>query len=326
MIPSDPNAHKFPGGDIEGYDQAAGQTFGAITPNSLNYYSNSLNGTFSRFFGTHTIKVGGDYRKVGADFFSPGDGSGFFNFDKAFTSADPRSDGTATSGSSFASFLLGTDRRSDEPQYHAVVDATQRVFEILRGVHQDDWRVRPNFTLNYGLRIEHEDGMREQDDRITVGFDANAVSPLNVTIPADPVAGAAARQVKGGLLYAGQNGANDFQGNPPRRNGRRESGRVFVQQQDRAPRRVWHLLGAVELPAAKHRDKQLRPDGLHGEHPDTAKPVHSHGDAGQSISQRAGAAGGQFAGIAGGRGYHHPLRRPEQRRAARAAVLSGSAA
>ena len=107
LIPSDPNSHKFPGGDIEGYDQAAGQTFGAITPNSLNYYSNSFNGTFSKFFGTHTMKFGGDFRKVGADFFSPGDGSGFFNFDKAFTSADPHSDGTATSGSSFASFMLG---------------------------------------------------------------------------------------------------------------------------------------------------------------------------------------------------------------------------
>jgi hypothetical protein len=33
---------------------------------------------------------------------------------------------------------------------------------------------------------------------------------LNVTIPADGVAGTAARQVKGGLMYAGQNGANDF--------------------------------------------------------------------------------------------------------------------
>ena len=120
QIPSDPNAHKFPGGDIEGYDQAAGQTFGAITPNSLNYYSNSVNGTFSRFVGTHTYKFGGDYRKVGADFFSPGDGSGFFNFDKAFTSADPRSDGTATSGSSFASSSeLSTENRPI--QHHAAV-------------------------------------------------------------------------------------------------------------------------------------------------------------------------------------------------------------
>jgi hypothetical protein len=217
LIPSDPNAHKFPGGDIEGYDQAAGQTFGAITPNSLNYYSNSLNGTFSRFFGTHTIKVGGDYRKVGADFFSPGDGSGFFNFDKAFTSADPRSDGTATSGSSFASFLLGYPTGDPTNLSTMPLSTPLNVYsKYYAGYIQDDWRVRPNFTLNYGLRIEHEDGMREQDNRITVGFDANAVSPLNVTIPADPVAGAAARQVKGGLLYAGQNGANDFQGNPPK--------------------------------------------------------------------------------------------------------------
>jgi hypothetical protein len=106
LIPADPNA-QVPRGDIEGYDQAAGQTFGAITPNQLDYYSTSANGTFSRFFGTHTMKFGGDFRKVGADFFSPGDGSGFFNFDKYFTSADPRSDGTATSGSSVASFMLG---------------------------------------------------------------------------------------------------------------------------------------------------------------------------------------------------------------------------
>jgi len=58
--------------------------------------------------------------------------------------------------------------------------------------------------------------MREEQNRITVGFDPNAVSPLNVTIPADPLAAAAARQVTGGLMYAGQNGANDYQGNPPK--------------------------------------------------------------------------------------------------------------
>jgi hypothetical protein len=217
LIPSDPNAHKFPGGDIEGYDQAAGQTFGAITPNSLNYYSNSLNGTFSRFFGTHTMKFGGDYRKVGADFFSPGDGSGFFTFDKAFTSADPRSDGTATSGSSVASFMLGYPTGDPTNLSTMPLSTPLNVYsKYYAGYFQDDWRVRPNFTLNYGLRIEHEDGIREQQDRITVGFDPNAVSPVNVTIPADPLAGTAARQVKGGLMYAGQNGANDFQGNPPK--------------------------------------------------------------------------------------------------------------
>jgi hypothetical protein len=48
-----------------------------------------------------------------------------------------------------------------------------------------------------------------------VGFDQSAVSPLNVTIPADPVAGTPARQVMGGLLYAGQNGAPTSVGSPP---------------------------------------------------------------------------------------------------------------
>ena len=53
-------------------------------------------------------------------------------------------------------------------------------------------------------------------------------------------------------MYAGQNGANDFQGNPPKAEvvaaGRR---RVFVQREDGPARRLRHLLGAVELPAAQ---------------------------------------------------------------------------
>ena len=39
------------------------------------------------------------------------------------------------------------------------------------GYAQDDWRVSSKFTLNYGLRIEHEDGLREQNNNFTVGFD-----------------------------------------------------------------------------------------------------------------------------------------------------------
>jgi len=216
LIPDIDIAHKFPAGTIEGYDQAAAQTFGAITPNTLNYYSNGLNGSFSRFVGTHTIKMGADYRKVGADFFSPGEGSGNFNFDRFFTSADPRSDGTATSGSSFASFLLGYPTGDPSNLSTMPLSTPLNVYtRYYAGYVQDDWRVSSNFTLNYGLRIEHEAGMQEVENRITVGFDQNAANPLNVTLPADPIAGVPARQVKGGLLYAGQNGANTFQGDPP---------------------------------------------------------------------------------------------------------------
>jgi trimeric autotransporter adhesin len=161
--------------------------------------------------------VGADYRKVGADFFSPGEGTGNFNFDRFFTSADPRSEGTATSGSSFASFLLGYPTGDQTNLSTMPLSTPLNVFSrYYAGYVQDDWRVTSNFTLNYGLRVEHEDGMREVDNRITVGFDTTSPSPLNAAIAADPVAGTPARQAKGGLMYAGQNGANDFQGNPPK--------------------------------------------------------------------------------------------------------------
>ncbi len=65
-------------------------------------------------------------------------------------------------------------------------------------------------TLNYGLRFEHEDGLRERDDGITVAFDRTLTPPGplgNITVNGQPV--------RGGLVYAGQNGANTYQGDPP---------------------------------------------------------------------------------------------------------------
>ncbi len=86
------------------------------------------------------------------------------------------------------------------------------------GYLQDDWRVNSKFTLNYGLRIEHQDGLREQNNNTTVGFDPNATSALSsVTIPEAWIQPAARRrkQVKGGLMYAGVDGNQETQGNPP---------------------------------------------------------------------------------------------------------------
>ena len=71
------------------------------------------------------------------------------------------------------------------------------------------------FTLNYGLRIEHEDGMREVNNNFTVGFDPTATSALSsVTIPGniDPTGGTPARTVTGGLMFAGVDGNNDLPG------------------------------------------------------------------------------------------------------------------
>src|SRR5207253_710139 len=84
------------------------------------------------------------------------------------------------------------------------------------GYVQDDYRASSRLTVNYGIRLEHENGLMERNNHFTVGFDQTSINPLNslVALPVDPLTGQA-RQIKGGLLFAGVNGAPTHQGNPP---------------------------------------------------------------------------------------------------------------
>ena len=205
---------KFPGVRIRGYDQFASQTLGAINPTQINWKSTSANATWSTFVGRHTVKVGGDFRQIGVDSYIPGDGAGFFDFDKDMTSSNGGTGGT-TDGNAFASFLLGypSTVRTSQISVSTPLDLYAYYYG---GYVQDDWRVNSKLTLNYGLRIEHEDGLREAENRFTVGFDPAMSSPLSsIAIPADPIAGTPARTVSGGLMYAGVDGNKTTQGNAP---------------------------------------------------------------------------------------------------------------
>ena len=73
----------------------------------------------------------------------------------------------------------------------------------------DPRRKSPGPTRSPG----NEDGRREVNNRQTVAFDQNAVNPLDALVPK---AGTllAGRTLKGGLVYAGVNGAPEQQGNP----------------------------------------------------------------------------------------------------------------
>ena len=94
------------------------------------------------------------------------------------------------SGYGFADFLLGL------PQQSAIQAAAQKTYlraNVYDWYVQDDWRVLPNLTLNYGLRYEYFSPYVEKDNRL-VNLDHNAdftqVTPIcPVAIPGSCAAG-----------------------------------------------------------------------------------------------------------------------------------------
>src|SRR4030095_6326823 len=159
---------------IRGYDALADQTFGAIDPYTLNWKSTSANGYYSKYVGTHTFKMGADFRKIAADNNNPGRGAGFFEFDKDITSSNGGNSST-TDGSALASFLLGFPSVLSDRKSTVTLSTPLNIYSYYYGGYvQDDWRVSSNFTINYGLRVEHEDGLPEGDNHFTVGLDLAA--------------------------------------------------------------------------------------------------------------------------------------------------------
>jgi hypothetical protein len=168
----------------------------------------TVNAAMSKLVGVHTWKFGGDFRRMQVATALLNMTAGTYSFQNQFT-AGPGGAG----GYDFASFLLGApstgsiDYNRGEGVYYLYYGG---------GYVQDDWRVSSRFTLNYGLRFEHESGLREQNNHVTVGFDPNATSPelqaLDAAIRKNGYTGPA---LKGGLIFAGVNGANTYQGNPP---------------------------------------------------------------------------------------------------------------
>jgi hypothetical protein len=206
---------KFPQVRIRGYD-GEGRTLGAINPTQIDWKSTSANASYSKLVGSHTFKAGGDWRKIGVDTYIPGDGAGYFDFDKDMTSSNGGT-GSTTDGNAFASFLLGYPSSLSTRETRLSVSTPLNLFtNYFGGFVQDDWRVNSKLTLNYGLRLEHERGLSEENNNFTGGWDPTKTSALStIRIQADPLAGTPARTIAGGLMYAGVDGNKTYQGNAP---------------------------------------------------------------------------------------------------------------
>jgi hypothetical protein len=188
--------NKFPAISTNGAYGPSQGALGSAAPNRRRWYSHNFLTGISKLLGRHSLKAGFDYRKLSLDFYNIGQASGSFTFTRSFTQAP----NVATGGNELASLLLGAvDSGSSQ-----LVTPLSVYVNYFGGYAQDDFRLSQKLTLNFGLRYEYEQGLQERDNQITVGFDPTAVFPA-------PPAG---MSVKGGLIFAGLNGASTQQTQP----------------------------------------------------------------------------------------------------------------
>lgn len=188
------DTNRFPSTTITGYKGA-----GWTNRQANGYYQYGINGTLSKLSGSHNYKFGGDYRVLGARSLNYGASTGTYTFTGAY------------SGNAAADVLLGYPQSGNVP-LNTQLDG---YVSYYAGYAQDDWRISDKFTLNFGVRLESETGMREKNNNMTVDFAKATVSPLNALVNViDPITGAR-RQIMGGLVYAGVDGAPIEQGNQP---------------------------------------------------------------------------------------------------------------
>ena len=125
--------------------------------------------------GRHMLKFGADARWLetnGADYFgSQG------NF--AFNTLETGLPGTSSTGSAFASFLLGDVHQGQLNQLTLVPGIRYR---YLAGFAQDDWKVSRTVTLNFGLRYEIYYPRSEAHDNLA-SFEPNLPNPGAGNLP-----------------------------------------------------------------------------------------------------------------------------------------------
>ncbi len=146
----------------------------------------------------HTIKTGFYYTHDRWDGYGQHRPNGGFGFSNQATSLP--GDTSQNTGNAFAAFLLGYASSGGLETPRLV----RQIWNYMGGYVQDDWRVRPNLTINIGLRYEYTmpihggafTGLKTWEDLSTGKIDGFA--NFDPTVP-NPAAG----NLPGAMVYSG---------------------------------------------------------------------------------------------------------------------------
>ncbi len=170
IVPLDPNGQSVENLNFNGYSTGAAANQLIQTNNTYQ-----VTDTFSKVLGNHTLKFGAEFHadQVNAHPIAQFNGSFVFS-------------GTET-GLDFADFLIGTPSQYNQSQLNPFYARNKYIGAFA----QDSWHVRPNLTLNYGLRWDRVAPWSEKYNQIST-FVAGAQSvvfpgaPAGILYPGDP--------------------------------------------------------------------------------------------------------------------------------------------
>ncbi len=182
---------------------------------SGTYDDISLNADLTKQWGSHALHFGGEYHHL--DHATPsqaGHANGDFKFGTFATQQNPLVR-NGTDGFDIADMLLGypmsggVDWNLNQLAY----------FPTWALYAQDDWKVSPRLTFNFGIRYDVTVGARAREHGLNRGFCLNCVNPetQNATYQSNLAAASSALSaagidasslttVYGGILFAGENG------------------------------------------------------------------------------------------------------------------------
>jgi hypothetical protein len=170
IVALDPNGQSVENLNFNGFSTGAAANQLIQTNNTYQ-----ITDTFSKVLGNHTFKFGAEFHadQVNAHAIAQFNGSFVFS-------------GTET-GVDFADFLIGTPSQYNQSQLNPFYARNKYVGAFA----QDSWHLRPNLTLNYGLRWDRVAPWSEKYNQIST-FVAGAQSevfpgaPAGILYPGDP--------------------------------------------------------------------------------------------------------------------------------------------
>jgi hypothetical protein len=123
-----------------------------VVANAINQINNTYQATdmVSKVIGRHSLKFGGEYRKIQVNEFNISTPNGAFSFD-----------GTET-GNGFADYLLGAPASFTQQSYSTFFTRANYAGVFI----QDAFHVLPNLTINGGLRWEYIQPYYEKNNEL----------------------------------------------------------------------------------------------------------------------------------------------------------------